>query len=77
MDSEAKEDLTSRIQKNFGREGTIEVQEFTSVKQRNTILLVAMGKCPLAIETRSAAKLQRRWNYNQHMTVGIFKHLEM
>ena len=36
-----------------------------------------MGKCPLAIEARPAAKIQRRQNYNQHMTVGIFKNLDL
>ena len=72
MDSEAKEYSTSSIQYFVGRE----VQEFDIFKQRNTILLVAMGKCLLAIEARPAAKLQRRRNYNQHMTVGIFKNLD-
>ena len=63
------------IQNFVGGEGTFVVQEFEIFKQRNTI--VAIVKCPIAIETRSAAKLQSRQNYNQEMTVGIFKNLDL
>ena len=73
MDSEVKEKSTSSIENFVGREGTFETQEFEIFKQRKTILLVAMGVCPLALDTISGAKLQRRWSYNQHMTVGIFR----
>ena len=71
----SNEESMKSIQNFVGREETFVVQEFEIFKQRNTI--VAMVKCSFAIETRSAAKLQRRWNCNQHMTVGIFKNLEM
>ena len=77
MGSEEMENSSRSIEMFVGRRGNFEAKEFDIFKHNSTILLVVKGKCPLANETRTAAELKRKRNYNQHMTVGIFKNLEL
>ena len=77
MSKEALENSSKSIENYIGKQGTFEVIEYDITKNNNTILLIVKGKCPVAKNTRAIAKITKRNCYEQHMTVGKFKKLNV